>query len=160
MYRILSPILGAVALSFLAQPVLAQSGSHPCAAILPPGERLQCYDQAFGAPAPEAQSVATTEKARELFGLSGKETQARLPEQMRTPTVDEIESTITKVSIDGRGGRVLTLDNGQIWQITENTRCTGSRKAPRSVWGASASMALANPSRKTSMPCPVWVLMQ
>jgi hypothetical protein len=122
MNRILSPLFGAVALSILAHPVLAQSDSHPCAQILPPGERLACYDQAFGAPAAEAQSVATTEKARELFGLSGKETQARLPEQMRTPTVDEIEGTITRISIDGRGGRVLTLDNGQVWQITEITR--------------------------------------
>lgn len=121
MNRILSPILGAVALTLLTHPAQAQSDSHPCAAILPPAERLACYDQAFGAPAAEAQSVATTEKARELFGLSGKETQARLPEPMRTPTVDEIEGTITRISVDGRGGRVLTLDNGQVWQITEIT---------------------------------------
>jgi hypothetical protein len=122
MRNYLLPSLGTVALLSASSLAIAQSDAHPCASILPPAERLACYDEAFGAPAAEAQSIATTEQARELFGLSGKETQERLPEPMRVPTVDEIEGTITKISIDGRGGRVLTLDNGQVWQITEVTR--------------------------------------
>ncbi len=121
MMRTSLPLLGTLALLSLPGLTQAQSGGHPCAAILPPAERLECYDQAFGAPAVAAQSAASTAQAKELFGLSVKQTQTRLPEPMRAPTVDEIESSITRISTDDRGGRVLTLDNGQVWQITRAT---------------------------------------
>ena len=113
----LSPLLFLLALN----PALAQEQTHACASILQPAERLACYDQAFGAPHAAEQSAASMEEAREQFGLDQREKRERTPEPLRLPEVDEIEGAITDLSTDGRGGRVLTLDNGQVWRITENT---------------------------------------
>lgn len=106
----------------LAGPLAAQStSSHPCAAILPPAERLACYDQAFGAPHAAEQDAASVERAKENFGLAAEEKLERIPEPLRLPDIDQIEATITRLDTDARGGRVLYLDNDQIWRITENT---------------------------------------
>jgi hypothetical protein len=123
--------VAAIAIAFVAlAPVAAAADSHPCAAKAEPSERLACYDKAFP-PGPGARfgDVGMTEADREAkrqqalrdFGLNAVQKEERQPEAERSLKPDRIEAGVTKVSYRATGERVIALDNGQVWLITEVT---------------------------------------
>jgi hypothetical protein len=98
--------------------------SHKCTTVVDPTERLACYDEAF----PPAEGVRTTALDREArrqealrdFGLSKVQKAERDPNQYDVGP-ERIEATIAKISYRATGERVVTLDNGQVWLLTEVT---------------------------------------
>jgi len=79
--------------------------SHPCAMIGDTDERLACYDKAFP---PNAAAVA--EASRQAFGLmDGQE----------AVTLARIEATVSAIRDINREGRLIILDNGQVWRETQ-----------------------------------------
>lgn len=99
--------------------------SHPCAAVEDAAERLACYDSAFPRPADgPAQPVtdaATRVDALREFGLSKEQLRQREPERMREITPERIEARVASVTHRRTRERVVTLDNGQVWLLTEVT---------------------------------------
>lgn len=95
--------------------------AHPCASVTDPAKRLPCYDAAF----PPATDTADLESERERtlreFGLNQVQLREREPERMRDTSPDSIEATVSGVSYRQTGERVLTLDSGQVWMLTEVT---------------------------------------
>ena len=111
-------------------PVATAADTHPCAAKSEPSERLACYDKAFP-PGPGARygDVGMTEADREAkrkqalrdFGLNDSQKEERLPDVERDLRPERIEAGVTKVSYRATGERVISLDNGQVWLLTEVT---------------------------------------
>jgi len=102
----------------------AAAQSHKCATVVDPTERLECYDEAFP-PAEGVRTASIDREARRLealrdFGLSKVQKAERDPEQYDVGP-EKIEAAVTKVSYRSTGERVVSLDNGQIWVITEVT---------------------------------------
>lgn len=90
--------------------------THPCASITAAAQRLACFDAAFpGAVDPEA--IRAQEAAE--FGLTRAQIRTR-GGHIEPEVPERVEATIAKVSGQG-SGRVVTLENGQIWQQTENS---------------------------------------
>ncbi len=103
--------------------VEAAAPSHPCAAITEPSKRLACYDAAFP-PAGTAgsQGLGLEEQKRKAlrdFGLDQVQLRERDPERMRELSPDRIEAGVADVALRSTGHRVVTLDNGQVWLLTE-----------------------------------------
>lgn len=154
MRRMAMPAVLAVTLA-MSMPAAAQTSDgqvtagvvtqlYACRAISDPTERLACFDRQVAALETAQQSndvrIVDREQVREarrgLFGL-------RLPslsnlfgdndeEDAEEATVEEegityIESSITSISSDGTGRRVLVLENGQHWVQIEPQR----GRAPR-----------------------------
>ncbi|GAB2496615.1 hypothetical protein [Arenimonas alkanexedens] len=116
--------IAVVALLLLASAGLAhaQAPSHACAATEDPEARLACYDEAFPPVASAANmDEARREQARRDFGLSTVQKREMVAEDDRDPTGDRIEAVVVSVSRRGNGQRLVTLDNEQIWLITEVT---------------------------------------
>ena len=99
--------------------------SHPCAGVVDPTERLDCYDAAFPPSADARIGTETLEakRARALqeFGLSGIQQRAREPDQVRDARPDRIEGTIKSIYSSAHGERIISLDNGQLWMLAEVT---------------------------------------
>ena len=96
--------------------------SHRCAAIAEPAERLACYDAEF----PPVTGAASLESRREQelrdFGLNQMQRREKLPESQRVQIPDRIEAAVVSVRrIAASGERSVTLDNGQVWMLTEAT---------------------------------------
>lgn len=103
----------------------SMASDHPCATVVDAGQRLACYDAAFP-PAGHATSTAVevlAERERGLreFGLNKLQKREREPERMRVVAPDRIEASIAGVVTRATGERVVTLDNGQVWLLTEAT---------------------------------------
>ncbi len=103
----------------------AAATSQPCAMVVDAAQRLACYDSAFP-PAADVQSAAVdvrSERERALrdFGLNRLQQREREPERMRIVAPDRIEASIARVVTRATGERVVTLDNGQVWLLTEVT---------------------------------------
>lgn len=124
-----------------------QGGPHPCAAIEAPGERLACYDEAFGGPRPSVASSPAAEVAappsppapvqaaaaaagpaavatsagrgEEDFGLSEAQLREREPDKAGDEGPKSIEAVVTGIEYLPTRERVITLDNGQVWRETE-----------------------------------------
>ncbi|MEJ7747462.1 MAG: hypothetical protein WKF61_12110 [Luteimonas sp.] len=108
--------------AYAAEPLTT---THPCAAVIEASERLGCYDKAF-APVAEARGTAAdmaAERDRALreFGLNKVQLRVREPERMRIVAPDRMEATVTRVSSRSTGERIVTLDTGQVWLLTEVT---------------------------------------
>jgi hypothetical protein len=103
----------------------AESGSHPCSKVIDPAERLVCYDAAFppvsGARTGAIDIEAERARARENFGLNGLQRDERKPEVLRNLAPERIEAKVVRVNSRADGERVVTLDNGQTWLLTEVT---------------------------------------
>lgn len=123
--------VAAITLALVAlAPAAAAADTHPCAATAEPSERLACYDKAFP-PGPGARfgDVGMTEADREAqrqqalrdFGLNAMQREEREPESVRKLRPDRIEAGVTKVGYRATGERIISLDNGQVWLITEVT---------------------------------------
>lgn len=123
--------------------------THACAAISPAADRLACYDAAFPPLADPAALAAAREKAVNEFGLSGIQLRERTPEHIRKLSPDRIQASVTRVTMREDGSRVLTLDNGQVWWLTEATSKgpleIGDQVAIRTA--ALGSFMLITPSR-------------
>ncbi len=98
-----------------------QVAGHACASIRGTTERLACYDAAFP-PVANAVDVASVRKqALEDFGLNRAQLRDRDPERMEVASPDRLEGTIARLSERANGQRVITLDSGQVWLLTEVT---------------------------------------
>ncbi len=105
-----------------------QTATHKCAAITAASERLACYDAAFP-PVPEAVDMASErQRALKEFGLNKSQLRERDPDRMSVLAPDRIEAAVARVSVRPTGERLVTLDSGQVWLLTEVTM-----KGPLSV---------------------------
>lgn len=98
--------------------------SHPCTTVTDPAERLACYDAAFPPVAGARSGVdiqAERERALREFGLNKVQLRVRDPERMRDVSPGQIEATVTRMGSRPTGERVVTLDSGQMWLLTEVT---------------------------------------
>ena len=95
--------------------------TQPCAVVVDPAKRLACYDAAFP-PTSGAESLESR-RERELrdFGLNQIQRRASMPESQRVEIPDRIEAAVTAVRTLAEGERMVTLDNGQLWMLTEVT---------------------------------------
>jgi hypothetical protein len=118
------PVFASALACLALLPAVAAAQSHPCASVVDPTERLECYDKAFP-PADGVRTAALDREARRQealrdFGLSKVQKAERDPEQYEVGP-ERIEATITKLTYRATGERVVTLDNGQVWLLTEVT---------------------------------------
>lgn len=120
--------------------------SHPCATVADPTERLACYDAAFP---PAADAESERDRALREFGLNKAQLRVRDPERMRDVSPDRIEAGVARVDPRPTGERVVTLDSGQIWLLTEVTSKGQLRSGDRVVIRAAAlgSYMLVTPGR-------------
>lgn len=99
--------------------------AHPCAALQQAAERLACYDRAFppspGSSAFVVDRQAERARAASEFGLTRRQVREADPQTGQVDDLERIESTVTRVGQTGEGKRVITLENGQTWLLTENT---------------------------------------
>lgn len=133
--------------AFAAEPA---GQSHPCATVVDPAERLICYDAAFP-PGAETRSQTEAQRLKALrdFGLRKVQVRSNEPERMRDIDPDRIEATVVGVSNRSTGERVVTLDSGQIWLLTEVTSKGHLKSGDRVVirQAALSSYMLMTPSR-------------
>jgi hypothetical protein len=145
MYRL--PAL-LVAVSLLAPAAVAEpetmDGIFACAAISSDADRLACYDEAAGrlktaSDAGEFTTITREEVERvqkESFGLPSFSLPAigRLAEKSgdkKLAEIEEIEAGIVSVKKNSVGQTLVTLDNGQVWRVTDTyeLRAKGAKKA-------------------------------
>ncbi len=116
-----------------------------CRALTSAVERLDCYDQVVDAhtattnhaspaqmednspPVAPVVVTASPESApdlsrEELFSKDGAEIRKSIREATGEEELDQIEATVAEVRKSASGQAVITLDNGQVWLQTENTR--------------------------------------
>lgn len=97
--------------------------THPCAAVREPAARLACYDASFPATAGEASesppSAEVSDQARREFGLNPAQLR-ELPSRAHVSEPEQIDATVAAVAAGGAGERVVTLEEGQVWVITES----------------------------------------
>lgn len=123
--RAFSAVVLSLAMTTGAAGAKAPVESHPCATVTDPAKRLACFDAAFR-PAAEARSAAVDpeserRKALREFGLNKVQLRAREPEHMRKTAPDRIEAKVERVSYRPTGERMVALDSGQVWLLTEAT---------------------------------------
>ena len=97
-----------------------QALGHSCAAVTGASERLACYDAAFP-PVAAADVASERERALKEFGLNKTQLRERDPARMSVVAPDRIEALIARLSVRPTGERVVTLDSGQVWLLTEVT---------------------------------------
>lgn len=136
-------ILGAGAgLAALCGPAAAQDLGR-CLAIPDVNQRVQCYDAiaraqqagtatasaSASAPvaapvatpaAPDAQPVAPAVAARQDFGLSAAQREARLPETQQQ--LDEVSVTVSTARPVGPGYWQFAMTDGSVWRVEEVLR--------------------------------------
>ncbi len=114
-------VLACSALLFAVAPVVAapQAAPHSCAAVTAAGERLACYDAAFPPVAGAVDMALEKERALKEFGLN--KVQLRDPDRMSVLAPDRVEASVARVSVRPTGQRLVTLDSGQVWLLTEGT---------------------------------------
>lgn len=111
----------------LAPAVSAAQGTpqHACADVADPNGRLACYDRAFppvaGAGTTAVDLEAQRKQALTEFGFNKRQLLDRAPEALREIQPHRIEGVITKLDERDSGERLVTLDNGQAWLLTEVT---------------------------------------
>lgn len=103
----------------------AQSTQHACAGVADPDDRLACYDRAFPPAAGASTSVHDLEARRkqvvEEFGFNKQQLLDRAPEPLRAINPDRIEGIVKAVTERENGERLVTLENGQAWLLTEGS---------------------------------------
>lgn len=107
--------LALFSLLFFAPQLAAQQATHACSGVSEPAARLACYDKAF--PPPPEVIAAVSEKAHAEFGLNKPRDQG---DGMEPASPERIESRVVKVDHGSNGQRSFTLENGQVWALTES----------------------------------------
>lgn len=144
--RVFAPVVLTLAMTTGATAAEPPTESHACATVPDPAERLACYDAAFphGVDAQSARDKALLD-----FGLNKVQLRVRAPEHMRDLSPDRIEATVTHVGYRATGERLVTLDSGQVWLLTEVTSkgqlATGDRVVIREA--ALGTYMLLTPKR-------------
>ncbi len=113
-----------VALFLAVTPAVAAApsiGLHACAAVTGASERLACYDAAFPPVASAVDMASEKERALKDFGLNKAQLRVRDPERMSAVAPDRIEAAVARMTVRATGERVITLDSGQVWLLTEVT---------------------------------------
>jgi len=98
-----------------------QMAVHACAAVSGASERLACYDAAFPPVRGAVDMASEKERALKEFGLNKAQLRDRNPERMSVIAPDRIEASVARMSVRSTGERVVTLDSGQVWLLTEVT---------------------------------------
>lgn len=116
-------VVASVALVFAMGQVVAapQAVPHPCAAITDAGERLACYDTAFPPVVGAIDLASERERGLREFGLNKAQLRDRDPDRMVVVAPDRIEAHVARMSERANGQRIITLDSGQVWLLTEVT---------------------------------------
>ena len=115
------PVSLALLFAVMQAAAAPQTATHACGAITAASERLACYDAAFP-PGPGAADMASEkERALKEFGLNKAQLRDRDPVRMRVLAPDRIEGAVARVSVRPTGERVVTLESGQVWLLTEVT---------------------------------------
>lgn len=105
----------------LLSPDLVIADTHPCAERVDPRARLTCYDEAFPPreAAPANAPVRSEAERIQEFGLTQRAVEESKPAAEREQTIDRVEARVIEVRTIQWGQRLLTLDNGHIWQVTD-----------------------------------------
>lgn len=126
-FRPLALALLALVGATAAHQAAAQGTAHACAAIVDANERLACYDRTFppiagaGTVASQAQLEARRKLAEEEFGLNPRQIFDRKPEALQQVDPDRVQGTVKSIVERADGQRVVTLENDQVWLLTEVT---------------------------------------
>jgi hypothetical protein len=111
----------------VAPQVVAQDVARVCSSIIDANERLACYDRTFppiagaGTVADPGQLEARRKLAEEEFGLNPRQLFDRKPEALQQIDPSRVQGKVKSIVERGDGQRVVTLDNGQVWLLTEVT---------------------------------------
>ena len=98
-----------------------QTATHSCASVAAASERLACYDAAFPPVAGAIDMASEKERALKEFGLNKSQLRERDPDRMSLLAPDRMEGSVAQVTVRSTGERVVTLDTGQVWLLTEVT---------------------------------------
>lgn len=105
-----------------AIPAAAPSSAVSCAELAEPQRRLDCYDARFPPVAGAARLLdrsASSARAEREFGLDRRQLAQRRPDLPDTGFPDRIRSVVGSVTVRSDGLRVVRLQNGQVWVLTE-----------------------------------------
>lgn len=112
--------------SFAKDPLPA---THACAKVAGSEQRLACFDGAFPPVYDEqtraAAEAAEADRARLDFGLSNKQVLQRRSDGEFEAGPDRISAVVVNISTQADGQRFVTLDNGQVWLLTEAASLKG-----------------------------------
>lgn len=107
------------------QTAAADAAGHPCAGVPQAEARLACYDRAFPPAVGADTSIMDLEDRRQQglrdFGLSRQQMREQDPERMNIDAPDRVQARIVRVGAAAEGRRTVTLDNDQMWLLTEST---------------------------------------
>ncbi|MEJ6474256.1 hypothetical protein [Pseudoalteromonas piscicida] len=109
--------------SLCAAETINTQALQACTLIENDFKRLMCYDNVIAnKPITEQRGTLThthgNSRQTQVPVLESKEDGFGLENQIKVASeeIDEIRAKVTKVSTQGRGKMVFTLDNGQIWK--------------------------------------------
>ncbi len=121
-----APVLLAVLAAAAAMPALADIPEIVACADQPDAKlRLACFDAAVVKL--KADVVHAEERKRSLFGftfplMGGDDSEAEKAEpQLGPKDVMQITAKLASATKDGAGHVIMTLDNGQIWKVQDQT---------------------------------------
>jgi len=110
-----------------AQAAAATDPLHPslraCAVLRDDLERLACFERAVEAIVSGAAASVPAATPQDMFGMDpqlSRETSKQEP--VKREELPEISARVTKVQESANGMPLIELDNGQVWQPTEEKR--------------------------------------
>jgi len=119
--RLRVPACVALILAVAQAAAAPQMAVHTCAAVSGASQRLACYDAAFPPVRGAVDMASEKERALKEFGLNKAQLRVRDPDRMGVVAPDRIEASVARMSVRSTGERVVTLDSGQVWLLTEVT---------------------------------------
>jgi hypothetical protein len=94
-----------------------------CAALRTDAERLACFDRRV-VPAASGVTADESPSPEDMFGMSGSVASPEVEQPKAKPAdperIDRISARVTDIDTLARGEKVLTLDNGQVWETVDS----------------------------------------